>query len=119
MSSSGSSFPTTAGEGLVAIPAVLERLRFLDHRVNLSVEDHGGSFKTRIFDEGFLPRVPDLTARELARLMALAQAGGERARQGYMRITERADWPAICEARTRTGLANVKRLVEELEEDDP
>lgn len=105
------SFPVTVGEGLIDLPAVLNLLAELPHGVNLSVEDHGGSFITPFFDEGFQSRFPDLSARELTRLVAAARAGEERVRAGSLAATDRADWPAECRERTRAGLANVRRLV--------
>jgi len=109
------SFPVTVGEGVVDLRSVLERLATLGRPINLSVEDHGGSFKTPFFDPGFLTRFPDLTALELSRLVATARLGGERLQASELRVTERDEWPGLCEARTRAGLDNLWRLVREIE----
>lgn len=109
------SFPVTVGEGVVDLPAILRLLQGVPRSMNLSIEDHGGSFVTPVFDEDFQPRFPDLSARELARLVAAAQAGEGRLRTSGLAPTERADWPAQCRERTRAGLANLRRLVETTE----
>ena len=109
------SFPTAVGEGVIDLRSVLARLATLSRPINLSLEDHGGSFKTPFFEESFLARFPDLTARELTRLVTAAQDGGERMRVGELNVTERGSWPALCEERTGEGLRNLRDLTEEME----
>jgi sugar phosphate isomerase/epimerase len=109
------SFPVAAGEGLVDLPAILKHLVGLSRPINLSLEDHGGSFSTPFFDEDFRARFPDLNVRELSRLVAAAHVGGERLQAGSLAPTERADWPAQCKDRTRAGLASLRRLTEAME----
>jgi sugar phosphate isomerase/epimerase len=108
------SFPVTVGAGIVDLRSVLERLATLDRPINLSIEDHGGSFKTPFLDASFRARFPDLTALELSRLVAAARPGGERLRAGELAVTERDEWPGLCEGRTRAGLRNLQRLVKEI-----
>ena len=105
------SFPVAAGSGLVDLRAILKLLAELDRPVNLSVEDHGGSFTTRLDDESFLQRFPDLTVSELGRLVTTAQLGRELMDAGELAVTERGRWPELCEGRTRMGLRNVQELV--------
>ncbi len=109
------SFPVTVGEGIVDLRSVLERLATLGRPINFSVEDHGGSFKTPFFDASFLARFPDLTTLELGKLISAARVGGERLRAGELVVTERDEWPGMCEDRTRAGLRNLQRLVKEIE----
>jgi sugar phosphate isomerase/epimerase len=109
------SFPTTVGGGVVDLRSVLQRLRTLDRPINLSLEDHGGSFETPFFDPGFLDRFPDLTALELSRLIAAARVGRKRLQAGELSVTERDEWPGMCEDRTRAGLRNLQRLAEGIE----
>jgi sugar phosphate isomerase/epimerase len=109
------SFPVTVGEGLVDLRSVLERVAALDRPINLSLEDHGGSFKTPVLDESFLARFPDLTALELGKLVAAARVGGERLQAGELTVTGRDEWPGMCEDRTRAGLRNLQRLAKEIE----
>jgi sugar phosphate isomerase/epimerase len=109
------SFPTGAGEGLIDLKAVLRSLMTLDSPINLSLEDHGGTFVSPILDERFLTRFPDLTAREVVRLLASAKEGERLMRAGRLEATERDAWPGLCQRRTRAGLANLRALVLELE----
>ncbi len=107
------SFPTELGCGVVDLPAVLELLATLDRPVNLSVEDHGGQFTTPLNDPRFLPRLPDLTVRELTSLMKLAHTAGERLAANDLAPTERADWPEVCAARTEADVRKLRELVAE------
>jgi len=109
------SFPTTVGEGVIDLRAVLRRLATLERPINLSLEDHGGSFKTPFYDESFLARFPDATPSELRELVAKAGVGHGRMVAGELAVTTREEWPALCEDRTRAGLKNLKRLVREIE----
>jgi len=108
-------YPTGVGEGLIDFPAILALLATVERPINLSVEDHGGSFRTPFLDEAFLVRFPDVDEGELARLVSACKVGEEGRRRGRFAVTERGDWPSLCEARTQTGIQNLRRLVEDLE----
>jgi sugar phosphate isomerase/epimerase len=108
-------FPTGVGEGQIDFPAILGLLATSERAINLSVEDHGGSFRTPFRDEAFLARFPDVEEEELARLVSAARAGEEDGVSGNLAVTEREDWPSLCEARTQRGIENLRRLVEEME----
>jgi sugar phosphate isomerase/epimerase len=108
------SFPVPAGSGLVDLRAILTLLTELDRPVNLSLEDHGGSFTTRLDDESFLLQFPDLTVSELGRLVTMAQLGRELMDAGELAVTERERWPELCEGRTQIGLRNLRELVASL-----
>ncbi len=105
------SFPVAAGTGLVDFPCILRLLAGLDREVNLSLEDHGGSFQIPVFDSSFLVRFPDLTVFELSRLVHLAGIGARRLRDGSLWITERSNWPLHCESRAINGIESIKRIV--------
>jgi hypothetical protein len=109
-------FPTEVGLGMVDLRSIVQLLAGLERPINLSVEDHGGSFTTLFFDEEFLSRFPDLGDEERSRLISAARVGGNRLDAGDLAITERADWPGICEERTQRGMEYVHRLVQELAE---
>ncbi len=108
------SFPTRVGRGSVDLRAIIELLGTLDRPVNLSVEDHGGSFTTNIHDEVFMARFPDVTRAELDGLVATARAGRTLLASGDLAVTERKAWPEVCEERTRAGLRHLRGLVEEM-----
>ncbi len=103
-------FPTELGCGLVDIPAILDLLESAGQPINLSIEDHGGSFKTPLDDE-FVARFPDLNANEKTQLLELASDGGERLANGTLFPTDRASWPELCEARTEAGLRYLRELI--------
>lgn len=105
------SFTAEAGTGLVDFVAILARLAALGRTVNLSVEDHGGSFPIPVFDPAFLSRFPDLTTAEFSRLVRLAREGQERVDLGEIAPLERSAWPQRCEARVRNGIVSIKRIV--------
>jgi len=106
-------FPTPLGGGHVDLPAILDLLDSVNQPVNLSIEGHGGSFSTAIFDAAFIERFPDLTGAEMDNLLRMGREGRELFANGDLRITERANWPEICEQRTASDLRYLKDLVSE------
>jgi hypothetical protein len=98
---------------MVDLPSIFALLRTRARPVNLSVEDHGGSFRSPLTDEGFLSRFPDLTARELGRLVSTGLRGRERLERGEITVTSRDEWPALCRKRTSQGIRNVRHLARE------
>jgi sugar phosphate isomerase/epimerase len=108
-----STFPTPLGSGHIDLPAILDLLESVNHSVNLTVESHGGSFSTAIFDAQFMERFPDLTGAEMESLLRLGREGKELFANGDLRITERAHWLEICEGRTEADLRYLKGLVSE------
>jgi len=110
------SFTAQAGTGIVKWEKVLRRLATLDREINLSIEDHGGSFDIPIFDPTFLSKFPDLTPLEMSRLLRLAQETSARVARGEIGILPRPEWPKICESRMRKGIQSLKRIVAELSE---
>ncbi len=104
-------FPTRVGQGLVDFPGILSLLATLPRPVNLSVEDHGGSFRTPFYDDDFRGRFPDLDLRELSRLVAMAWKGSDALQAGSLTVTDRAAWPGQCEERTRQGLSSLRATV--------
>jgi sugar phosphate isomerase/epimerase len=109
------SFPAAVGDGLVDFERICRRLATLDRPVNLSIEDHGGSFDIPIHNPAFLSRFPDLTAQELSQLVRLANEGQRRIAAGELAITDRADWPRLCEARVAQDITRLKEIVRRAE----
>jgi sugar phosphate isomerase/epimerase len=102
-------FPTPLGSGVIDLPAIIELVASLDRPVNLSVEDHGGSFLLPVSDPTFLSRFPDLTAQEFGSLTALAE---RTARQPSTQPLPREQWPRVAETRMAADLAALAALVE-------
>ena len=103
-------FTAEAGKGLVDLEGILERLAQGNRRVNLSVEDHGGSFTLPVFDPLFMARFPDLPAGELDRLFVLAREGNHLARGEGLAPVARKDWAARCPERIARDLTFVLEL---------
>ncbi len=105
------SFPVECGVGFVDFERIFRRLAQLDRTINLSLEDHGGSFDLPIFDASFLSRFPDLTVHELAKLLRFACLGERRLDAGELSITERSAWADFCEKRVERGLKALQNVV--------
>jgi len=105
-------FPTELGHGQVDMDAIVRLLESAPQQVNLSVEDHGGTFKTNIYDAEFMTRFPDLTGSEMGQLIKLAHDGTDLLSEARVRATDRADWPPVCQQRTEAGVGFLKRLAE-------
>jgi sugar phosphate isomerase/epimerase len=103
------------GEGVIDLAAILRRLSGLDRQINLSIEDHGGSFDIPIFDPLFLAKFPDLTAGELAALIRMAHHSAAAADRNRRGILEREEWPTVCESRLRRDIKNLKKIVESIQ----
>jgi 3-oxoisoapionate decarboxylase len=110
------SFPTAIGAGLVDFERICRRLATLERQVHLSIEDHGGSFDIPIHDPAFLSRFPDLTSQELGQLLRIAGEGDRRLDAGHMTITNRADWPRLCEERVANDIVSLKEIVRRVEQ---
>jgi sugar phosphate isomerase/epimerase len=103
-------FPAPVGRGTIDLRGILALLRTLDRDINLSVEDHGGTFHLPVYDEAFLSRFPDLTAAAFARLV---EASCRTEADAGCRPLNRADWPAACESRTAADIAALHAIVHE------
>ena len=104
-------FTAPIGHGVVDLAAIVELVSSLDRDVHLSIEDHGGSVAIPIFNPAFLAKFPDLSAGELARLVALSQRTA-----GFPQCTPlpRSDWAGVCEARLAGDLAALVSIVDGL-----
>ncbi len=103
-----------AGKGVIDWEKIIKRLAILDREVNLSVEDHGGSFEIPIFDPTFLSKFPDLTVLELSRLLKLAEKSKKMLDAGEIATMPRPEWPEHCEKRMKNGIQNIKNIVDKM-----
>jgi len=103
-------FPSEIGKGVIDIDAIIRLLHSTGRQINLSVEDHGGSFLIPVNEKWFLERFPDLTADEYRRLLDLAAITEEVMNKSGLKITGRADWPSLCEERTRVNISALKSI---------
>lgn len=100
-------FPAPIGSGVIDIAAIIRLIGSLDRQVDLSVEDHAGSFQIPIYDPTFLSRFPDLTASELAQLVCLSAATRERPECVPL---PRPSWGSVCEERLAADVAALRAM---------
>jgi len=104
-------FPVEIGKGIVDLKKIAERISLLPWEVNLSIEDHGGSFVLPIYDPLFLSKFPDLTLKEFVALVELAQEAAEAEKTGAIGILEREKWPEVCEIRLKEDIQSLRKLL--------
>ncbi len=102
-------FAAPIGDGAIDLAAILALLDSLGTGVDLSIEDHGGTFLVPIYDPLFLSRFPDLTAGEFARIVEIAQRS---AAQPACRPLERDDWARVCEERMARDIVRLRALAQ-------
>ena|GEM_PF-193169 len=104
-------FPAAIGTGIVNLAGICDLLRGTHGTMNLSIEDHGGSFLLPIFETRFMAQFPDLHPEEYSTLKELAELTAGLIADGSCAMTGREEWPAICEARMRADLEALRDLV--------
>jgi sugar phosphate isomerase/epimerase len=104
-------FPAEIGKGVIDLTQIIGFLDSLPHRVNLSIEDHGGSFVLPVSDPKFRAEFPNLTQDELDKLIDLANLTKAKMEREGLSVVEREKWPEICEERLNRDLLALKRLV--------
>jgi sugar phosphate isomerase/epimerase len=105
------SFPAEIGKGVIGLKQIIGLLGSLPHPVNLSIEDHGGSFGLPVSDPQFRAEFPDLSNDEFGRLLDLADLTKEKMEGEDLAIVEREQWPGICEERLKRDLSALNKLV--------
>lgn len=103
-------FPAAFGTGIIDFESLVRKLQTVDREIYLSVENHGGSFFLPVNENWFINRFPHLQTEEYNRLLYLAEQTSAKMQKGALKITDRKDWPAICEERTINDLRNLKNL---------
>ena len=93
---------------------IIRKLTSQNLNINLSIEDHGGSFILPFFNPQFLAEFPDLTVREFTHLTHLAMRTKRKVDKNECRIVDRDDWGNICEVRLKSDLEVLKTLLSEL-----
>jgi len=107
-------FPTEIGSGVVDLKAIIKKLATSNRDMDLSIEDHGGSFVLPFFDPQFLAEFPDLTVKEFTHLSHLAMRTKRLVDRNDCRIIDRDAWGNICEERLINDLMVLKSLLSEL-----
>lgn len=103
-------FPSALGTGIVDIESILRLLINEKRDINLSVEDHGGSYLLPIHEPWYINQFPDLTISEYNNLMLLEDRAERLIEDGKLHMTSDAEWTSVCEARTRSDLKKLKEI---------
>jgi sugar phosphate isomerase/epimerase len=105
------SFPTEIGQGSLPLKNILDLLSQTPQPINLSIEDHGGSFTIPIFDKAFLEKFPDLSVTELTDLLNIVAYTRKLREENRCQITQREIWPEICESRIIKNIETLKNII--------
>jgi 3-oxoisoapionate decarboxylase len=100
-----------AGEGVVDLAAVFDRLSEIDRKIHLTIEDSPGDLAIPVFDQAFLARFPDLAAAEFAALVRLSLKSRRIPEAGRIAGLDRDRGPDPCERRLKRDLHAVRRIV--------
>jgi sugar phosphate isomerase/epimerase len=103
-------FPVRCGDGVIDLERIIGMLISTGREINLSVEDHGGSFHLPVNQKWFIERFPDLPVKEYNSLLELSDKTAMKMRDSVLKITERNEWPDLCEVGTRQDIARLKAL---------
>lgn len=103
-------FPVALGAGIIDFDKIISILASSGRQINLSVEDHGGSFRIPLGESWFLERFPDLKPDEFSRINELSELTSQKMRSSGLSITERNDWKFLCMERTREDIRNLKKI---------
>ncbi len=106
------SFPTEIGVGVIDLHKICDYLKLSRREINLTIEDHGGRFSLPVFDPLFLSKFPDLTTEAFARILQLALQTEEMMKSGQLAITERENWPQLCETRVKRDIQTLQQLLQ-------
>lgn len=103
-------FPAAFGTGIIDFESFVRKLQSVDMEINLSVETHGGSFFLPVKENWFINRFPDLHVEEYNKLLDFAEMTSGKMAKDRLKITDRNDWPMMCEERTINDIRNLKIL---------
>jgi sugar phosphate isomerase/epimerase len=103
-------FTARCGEGVIDLERIIGMLTSAGREINLSIEDHGGSFHLPVNEKWFIERFPDLSIMEYNSLLDLSEKTTDKMKTSGLRITERSEWPVLCEARTRKDIDYLKSM---------
>jgi hypothetical protein len=110
-------FPVPLGKGIVDLKSVIKKLESLNKEIYLSVENHGGSFFLPVNEKWFISRFPDLSGNEYNKILEHAEITSGKVKNGELEITERMEWPLICEERTKNDLSYLRSMRNKINSD--
>lgn len=103
-------FPVALGTGIIEFDKIITILGSTGRQINLSVEDHGGSFRLPVGEDWFLDSFPDLTPEEFSSIIEFSEITSQKMMKSGLSITERNDWTSLCMERSRENIRNLKNM---------
>jgi sugar phosphate isomerase/epimerase len=103
-------FPAAAGTGIIDLASITGMINSTGRNINLTVEDHGGSFTLPVSEKWFIDRFPDLSVLEYEKLYELSEHTEALMSSSALSVTERSHWPSVCEERTRLDIIRLKQI---------
>ena len=104
-------FTSALGDGVVDLLSILMSLSGTGRQINLSVEDHGGSFDLPLSDPVFLKEFPDFSSNDFDKIMKLVTNSQVRVQNDICKVLPREEWPLHCEERIIGDIESLKRIV--------
>ncbi|MCK5821304.1 MAG: sugar phosphate isomerase/epimerase [Bacteroidales bacterium] len=104
------SFPAPINEGWINLSEIIRLLSLQEQSINLSIEDHNGSFDLPIHKELFLKEFPDLTKDEMDRLLEVTVLTDPFKKKIENEYFNRTIWPGVCETRMQKNIIELKAL---------
>ncbi len=105
------SFPAAIDQGYIHLPDIIKELYHTFPELNLSIEDHNGSFDLPINDQVFRNKFPNLNDRELSKLFTLAQEAESERSVIERNFMDRNLWRDVCESRMTENIRRLKEIV--------
>ncbi len=109
------SFPAPIGKGFIPLPDIISLLYYADQDIDLSIEDHNGSFDLPVSDPLFREGFPDLTKMEFQKLSILVEMAEPDRAIIEAEYLNRKLWPDVCEERMARDIVKLKEIIANLE----
>ena len=109
--------PRALGDGIVALPEIVQELSRHNPTVKLSIEDHGRVFQIPIFRDEYLATFAELPAIELAHVVRFGHQCEQRIAAGALASVDEAEalpWADRVDDRIRRGTAYLRGVVREI-----
>jgi len=104
------SFPAPINSGWINLSKIIRLLSELDRKIDLSIEDHNGSFDLPVLKESFLKEFPDLSSYEIDKLYDIADLAEPFRLKIENEYFNRDLWPSVCEIRMNNNIRELKSL---------
>ncbi|MEA1878939.1 MAG: sugar phosphate isomerase/epimerase [Bacteroidota bacterium] len=104
------SFPAPINKGWINLIEIIRLLAEHNQQIDLSVEDHNGSFDLPVLNDAFIKEFPDLRTDEMNYLIHIADSAEPFRTKIENEYFNRALWPSVCEKRMHQNIIELKEL---------